>query len=149
MYALSVPCRRKELTWLGQIRLIRKIIYFTIVLTVLFIATSASMRWVHVFSVCCADLIPVDYYSQMEEYNYQVPDFYFKNTGFYIKVYIYFYVGAFCLFCIVGILLTLWITYQTTYKNVKLSNHPDFTLDEPEAFKLGQVVNIHNTKEQE
>jgi len=69
------------------------------------------MRWVHVFSVCCADLIPQDYYSQMEEYDYRVPDFYFRKTGLYIKVYIYFYVGAFCLFCIVGILLTLWITY--------------------------------------
>ena len=36
VHALRIPCIRLDLTWLGQVRAVRKIVYFTILLTFLF-----------------------------------------------------------------------------------------------------------------
>lgn len=98
---------------------------------VLFIALTVSIRWEHDIMVCCGDLIPDDYYTE------KVPDFYFLETGWYIKIYVFFYVGTFCFFSVIGILLTLWITYRTTFKEDRLAyDTTDYAVTETDI-KLG------------
>ena len=63
IYALRVPIKRTDLTTLGQISFVRKIIFFTVFIMITFITLSVSMRWEHKFEVCSGDLIPTDYYS--------------------------------------------------------------------------------------
>jgi len=75
--ALCVPYKRTDLTYLGQVRLVRKILFVSVLLILTFNTMTVGMRWEHKFEVCAGDLIPPDYYSQMEQYDYQIPSFYF------------------------------------------------------------------------
>ena len=87
---------------------------------------TASMRWEHNFQVCAGDLIPRDYYSQMEQYSYQVPNYYFINTSFFMKIYCFFYIGVFIVTISFGFLITLWVSYRTTFKDDRLPHDPPF-----------------------
>lgn len=138
IYALTVPCRRLELTWHGQVRVIRNVVLLTVFLLVLFIALTVSVRWEHDVMVCCGDLIPHDYY---KEDGNGVPAFYFVDTGWYIKIYVYFYVGVFCVFAVIGALLTLWITYRTTFKEDRLPFDPDYVVTETDL-RTDQVLSL-------
>ena len=83
----------------------------------IFITMSVSMRWEHKFEVCSGDLIPKDYYKQMEQYEYLVPEFYFIETGFFMRIYSLAYVAAFALLTVTGLCTTFFVTYRTIIKN--------------------------------
>ena len=85
---------------------------------------TVGMRWEHKFEVCSGDLIPKDYYAQMEQYNYQIPNFYFRQTGSFMKIFSFAYIGTFTGIVMLGFLVTLWVTYRTTYKDDRLPYDP-------------------------
>ena len=56
-HALRIPSIRHDLTWDGQIKVVRKIVYFTIFAMIIFNATTVAFRWEHNFRVCAGDFI--------------------------------------------------------------------------------------------
>ena len=119
-HALRIPCIREDLTHVGQVKIVRKIVYCTFLLILLFNTLTITLRWDHFLEVCSGDLIPEDYYKQMEEYNHKIPKFYFIRTGAFMKGYCYFYVGTFGIVSAFGFILTLWVTWKQTFKEERL-----------------------------
>lgn len=100
------------------------------------------MRWEHKFEVCSGDLIPAGYYAQMEQYEYQIPNFYFLKTGYFMRIYSLMYVGTFSILVFLGLLISLYVTYRTTIKDDRLPFDP--TIEEielkTEETSIGQVL---------
>ena len=88
---------------------------------VMFNATTAGLRWDHLFSVCAGDLIPDDFYE-----GGVMPEFYLARTGQFMKVYCFFYVGVFLIVSSFGFLISLWITYKTTFTSARLTMDPEY-----------------------
>ena len=104
--------------------MIRKLLFFSVLICLTFITMTVGMRWEHKFEVCSGDLIPKDYYAQMEQYNYKIPNFYFRQTGSFMKIFSFAYIGTFTGIVMLGFLVTLWVTYRTTYKDDRLPYDP-------------------------
>ena len=62
-HALRIPCIYEKLTWAGQVKKARRIIYISVFFMLLFNTLTFSLRWEHNFQVCAGDLIPDGYYS--------------------------------------------------------------------------------------
>ena len=149
-HAMRIPCTRLDLIWDGQVRLVRKIIYFTIFTMILFNASTVALRWEHNFRVCAGDLI--DDETMATVYEDKIPNFYLVKTGLFMKIYCFFYVGIFCLVSIIGFLITLWLTFKTTYGGETMARDPDYEPAYSTAIdgnsknknkaQLGQVMHI-------
>ena len=91
---------------------------------ILFNATTVSLRWEHNFRACAGDYI--DEKTLEEEYNGIVPAFYLEDTGSFMRIYCFFYTGVFGIIIIIGCLITLWVTYKTTYGGARLAHDPEY-----------------------
>ena len=64
-----------------------------------------------------------------------------------MKIYCFFYVGIFCLVALVGFLISLWVSYKTTY-NGEESNTNRLPKDGPDYEPAYQTA-LDDDKEQE
>ena len=113
-HAIRVPCMREDLTGIGQIRKVRRIVYFTIVMMILFISTTMAIRWDHYIMVCTGDLIPEELYDTDEDYKIGIPEWYLENTGIFMEVYVYAFTSVFLLVMGCGLLFAIFITVKET-----------------------------------
>ena len=91
---------------------------------ILFNASTVGLRWEHNFRVCAGDLIDDETMASL--YRDKIPDFYLVKTGLFMKIYCFFYVGVFCLVSLIGFLITLWLTFKTTYGGETMARDPGY-----------------------
>ena len=91
---------------------------------VLFNASTVSLRWEHNFRVCAGDFIDSETLDTV--YKGKIPKFYMIKEGQFMEIYCFFYVGVFLLVTAFGFIITLVITYKTTYGDVRLAHDPEY-----------------------